>query len=140
MSRRKRNNILLPWMSAKPDCRELRFLQVGNSLLLSPEFKTLSSGARLLYLCMGMEAGGKKGFQFPRSAQHKYGFDECTAARYIRELISAGFVRLVSSGRIVRQPNLYEFPPRRKDAPSPGETETQKETDGVAISCRSASF
>ena len=56
------------WMSAKADNKEKRFIQVGNSLLLSKEFQKLGVGARCLYMCMAMESAGKRGFEFPLSA------------------------------------------------------------------------
>jgi hypothetical protein len=56
------------WMSAKADNKEKRFIQVGNSLLLSKEFQKLGVGARCLYMCMAMESAGKRGFEFPLSS------------------------------------------------------------------------
>ena len=110
MGRRKaaQNCVLLPWASARADCREGRFLQIGNSLLLAKSFQTMSAGARVLYLCMMMEAGGKKRFQFPLKAANKYGFASASFRRYVNELISAGVIAR-DSGANVRQPNVYEF-------------------------------
>ena len=56
-SRRKAGATLQPWLTARTDCREKRFIQVGNSLLLSHRFWRISAGARYCYLCMAMEAG-----------------------------------------------------------------------------------
>ena len=109
MSRRKRGGVMLPWLSAHPDNREGRFLQVGNSFLLSDAVQKLSPGARFMYLSMALEAGGKREFCFPRSAANKFGIPETTAARYIKELSSAGFIETVSSGRLARVPNVYRF-------------------------------
>ena len=111
MPRRKAApNCSIPfWMSAKPDCREGRFLQVGNSLLLSPEFRGLSMGARCLYLCAAMEAGGKRNFTFPQSAATKYGIPARSMRRYLQELVTAGFVDVESSGRWRRESNRYLF-------------------------------
>ena len=61
-----------PWLSAKADCKEGRFIQIGNSLLLSEQMGKLKPGARYLYLCMTMEAGGKREFTFPASSAEKY--------------------------------------------------------------------
>ncbi|WP_297243575.1 hypothetical protein [uncultured Flavonifractor sp.] len=97
------------WMSAKQDCREGRFIQLGNSLLLSPDFHELSTGARYLYLCAAMEAGGRRNFTFPQSAATKYGVNPRSMRRYLQELISAGFIEVESSGRWTRESNRYLF-------------------------------
>ena len=61
-SRRRGRDTIKPWLSARLDCKEGRFVQVGNSLLLSKEFQALTAGARFLYLCMTMESAGKREF------------------------------------------------------------------------------
>ena len=100
---------ILPWFSARSDGKENRFLQIGNTLLLSDKFKNLSYGAQILYFCMGMESGGKKQFPFPASSAKKYGIPRNSFARFKDELIQAGFIRTVFYGRITREKNLYEF-------------------------------
>ena len=100
---------MLPWLSARPDCQDKRFIQAGNSLLLSTKFKALRPGARSLYISMCMESGGQREFTLPRKAALKYGFAENTAIRYTTELIDAGFIKLISSGANLRQPNIYQF-------------------------------
>ena len=71
MGRRKsaRNVEIRPWLSAKADGKEGRFIQIGNSFLL--EFRKeplnkLSLGARWMYLCMTMESAGHRDFTFVR--------------------------------------------------------------------------
>lgn len=96
------------WMSAKADNKEKRFIQVGNSLLLSKEFQKLGVGARCLYMCMAMESAGKRGFEFPLSSAKKYGFGNSTLRRYIAELEEAKFIT-VNSMKNVRRPNEYAF-------------------------------
>lgn len=119
MSRRKSGGTMLPWMSAKPDCKERRFLQVGNSLLLSKKFQALGPGPRMLYLCMAMESGGRRTFLLPRSAAKKYGVPSTSLRRYIRQLADGGFVK-VTSYKNLRKPNVYEFTSAwRTDGPSP---------------------
>ena len=105
------------WMSARQDCKEGRFVQVGNSLLLSEAFQKLSMGARNLYLCMAMESGGKRAFTFPQSAGKKYGFPPRSMRRYQQELLDAGFVELESSGKATREKNCYVFSPRWRSVP-----------------------
>ena len=96
-------------LSARLDCREGRFIQVGNSLLLEEKWQALTYGQRAMYLCMKMEAGGQTYFQFPRSVARKYGFHWATASALIRGLMDARFIRLVYSGKPTREPNEYAF-------------------------------
>ena len=65
-----------PWLSARNDCREGRFLQIGNSLLLSRAFQNLTANARILYLALAMEAGGKRDVIISRSHAQKYGIKQ----------------------------------------------------------------
>lgn len=60
-------------MSAAPDCRETRFVQIGDTLLHNERFKALSPGAFKLYVCCSMEAAGRINFQIPASKAEKYG-------------------------------------------------------------------
>lgn len=117
LARRKaaQNIPIVPWLSAKPNCKDGRFIQIGNSLLLSKAFQQLTAGAQLAYLCMSMESGGKMDFQFPKSALRKYGLSETSGARYIKELIAAGFIEIAESGRTTRTPNRYCFSFQWKD-------------------------
>lgn len=110
MPRRKSavNVEIKPWLSANRDCREGRFIQVGNSLLLSDHFNTLSAGGRYIYLCMAMESGGKREFQFPQTSFTKYNIAPSCARRYIKELIRNGYI-VCSSGQCIRKPNNYIF-------------------------------
>ena len=60
MSGRKRSSrTVLPWLTARSDGKEGRFIQVGNSLLLDKRVQKLSGNALRLYLCMAMESGGR---------------------------------------------------------------------------------
>ena len=77
-----KNCNILPWVSGKADCKEGRFIQIGNSLLLSKEYQALSPGAGRLYLCMAMESGGKREFTFTHGIGKKYGFDNPDMAQY----------------------------------------------------------
>ena len=108
MSKRRSGVTIKSWMSARSDCKEGRFIQVGNSLLLSPRFQGLSPGARFLYLCMAMESGGKRDFTFPLSSAKKYGIAKNSFSRYIKELRDNGFI-VVQSMANLRKPNEYAF-------------------------------
>ncbi len=105
---RYKKTALLPWLSAKPDGKEGRFIQVGNSLLLSKSFQSLSSGAQHLYLCMAMESGGRREFIFPLSAAKKYGISSTCLRRQVDELEQSGFLR-VECMKSLRVPNVYHF-------------------------------
>lgn len=111
MPRRRSGATLLPGLSAKLDGKEGRFLQVGNSLLLDPGFQFLTSGARWLYLCLAMEAGGKKTVAFSRGVTaRKYGVPKNSFSRYMSELIQEGFITKLEGGDFLQfAPAVYEF-------------------------------
>lgn len=97
------------WMSAKRDCREARFVQIGNSLLFHEKFRSLSAGAFKLYICCAMEAAGSINFQIPASKAEQYGIPPRSLARYIKELEGAGFIQTDHSGKSTRTANDYSF-------------------------------
>ncbi len=119
MPRRKaaQNCRILPWLSRRADNSDGRFLQIGNSLLLSAKtatgeennaFLRLSNGSKFVYLAMAMESGGRRDFEFPRTAALKYGISARTLIRAVDELESAGMLE-IQSGRCARLPNRYRF-------------------------------
>ena len=108
MSRKKHGDTIKPWLSARTDCKEGRFIQCGNSLLLSKKFQALTAGAQMMYLCMTMESGGRKDFIFPQTAGKKYGIASASMRRYIKELQENGFVSVQSMANL-RLPNEYSF-------------------------------
>lgn len=83
------------WLSAKLDSREGRFIQVGNSLLLSKEYQNLSGVAKNLYLCMAMECGGKNAYTFSAGAAKKYGISKSSFERAKKELQVKKFIQLL---------------------------------------------
>lgn len=113
MSKRRSKPAIVQWLSARSDNRESRFIQVGNSLVLSHEFQDLGVGTRYLYLCMAMESGGKRDFTFPQKAAEKYGIKPSSLWRHIKELEAGKFIK-VYSGKPTREPNKYEFCPQWK--------------------------
>lgn len=108
MSRKKAGAHIAGWLSARHDCNEGRFIQIGNSLLLCREYQQLTAGAKNTYQCMSMESGGQREFVFPLSAAKKYGISKNTLSRHIDELTASGFIT-VRSGASLRQPNIYSF-------------------------------
>ena len=97
------------WMSAKRDCREARFVQIGNSLLFHEKFRSLSAGAFKLYICCAMEAAGSINFQIPASKAEQYGIPRQSFVRYMKELEEAGFIQKERSGKTTRTANDYSF-------------------------------
>lgn len=97
MPRKKtaKNVVMVPWLSANWSREEGRFIQVGNSLLLSKVWHSLDGNSKHLYLCMAMESGGKPFVTLSRkSAQRKYGVSPSTYSRAIKQLIEKKFVKL----------------------------------------------
>ena len=98
MSKRRyksaKNVPIRPWLSAREDCREGRFIQVGNSLLLSKRFQALKANSRLLYIALAMESGGQPQVTLSHGgAERKYGISRSTYDRAVKELIEAGFIK-----------------------------------------------
>lgn len=108
MGRRRSNAVIVPWLSARADNREKRFIQVGDTLLHSPSFKGLHAGAQHLYFCMAMESAGRRYFQFPTAAASKYGISSSSFWNYVQELTDKGFI-LCRSNKNLRKPNDYSF-------------------------------
>lgn len=120
MPRRRSGATLSPWLSAKADCKEGRFLQLGNSLLLDKRYQALSTGARNLYLCMSMEAGGKAEFTFTHGTARKYGISDSSFDRWAKELRAAGFVLLVMPCNFAQYaPSVYRFIVEWRTKPAP---------------------
>ena len=108
MSRGKKGDTIKPWLSAKPDCKEGRFVQVGNSFMLSKAVQSLSAGAFRTYLCMAIESGGRREFQFPLHVAKKYGISSSSLRRHVEELEENGFIQ-ASRNANLRKPNDYLF-------------------------------
>lgn len=112
MGRRKlaKNVEIRPWLSRKVDCKEGRFIQVGNSLVLAKELHEISAGARWLYLCLAMESGGNRDFIFTHGAAKKYGVPTSSFDRQVKELKEHGFIELVEDENMAQfAPNKYRF-------------------------------
>ena len=114
MSRRRKKNNIPPWLSARLDNFEKRFIQVGNTLLFNRTFQSLKANTKHLYFCMAMESGGRRQFIFPQSAAKKYGITPSSLRRHVKELEEAGFLKVCSLQNL-RQPNEYEFSLRWKE-------------------------
>ena len=97
-----------PWLSARGDCAEGRFIQVGNSFLLSPAVQELPASATVVYFAMALEAAGRREFVFPAGAMKKFGIPPQTGRRAIKTLRERGFID-VRSGKNTREANVYAF-------------------------------
>ena len=124
MPRYKSRPTIVPWLSAKQDNREKRFIQVGNSLLFSEAFQSLHMGAKYLYFCMAMESAGKRSFQFPTSAAGKYGIPSTSFWTYEKELAASGFIECASNKHL-RRPNNYSFSSAWKEPLLPFHTKAE---------------
>lgn len=115
---------LVPWMSARPDNVEKRFIQVGDTLLFNKVFMSLTVGCRYTYFCMSMECAGRRNFIFPQKTAKKYKITPSSLRRHVDELEAKGFIK-VFSGKAAREPNRYEFcydwkiPPRPRACAPP---------------------
>lgn len=108
MSRKRKDMILRPWLSAHLDCREKSYVMEGDTLRKSKAWQALTLNARNTYSCMVHECRGRREFTFPLAVAQKYGIPKNSLTRSVHELVGAGFIRC-QSGRTVRKPNLYAF-------------------------------
>lgn len=97
-----------PWITAKMNGEEARYIRLGNSLLMNPAMLNLSPSAFQIYTYMLLESGGRQQFEFPYS---KYGriMSKPTFQRAKRELVSAGFIEVIRSNQNIRTPSEYRF-------------------------------
>ena len=118
MARKK--GALLPWLSAKLDGTEKRFIQVGNSLFFNQAFQQLNAGSQMLYLRMAIESGGKREVTFSRKTAEKYGIPRNSFSRQIKELKEAGFIEDSMEGNLWQfKPSVYRFSFIWKQDPHP---------------------
>lgn len=84
------------------------FVALPHSLLMNDNFKSLSPGAKLLYIYMMDYANSQKYFTFPHSIYENLmsnqGFYN---SRNL--LIKQGFIEEVTNGRFTREANQYKF-------------------------------
>lgn len=99
---------LKDWSSALPALNDKMFAQIGTSLLHHDNFRTLTAGAKHLYICMVAECMGKREFTFPLSTAKGYGISKNSLSRHISELEKEGFI-VKQSGKTSREPNIFCF-------------------------------
>lgn len=108
MSRGKKSDTIKPWLSARGDCKEGRFIQTGNSFVLSAAVHELTDGAKWTYQCMCMESGGKRTFTFSEADAKKYGIKPRSLRNHIAKLIEHKFITAARLGH-AGQKNQYTF-------------------------------
>lgn len=93
------------------DCIEGRFIQIGNSLLLSKKYQALSGKTQSLYFALAMEAGGKPIVELSHgAAERKYGIVRSTYDRAIKELVATGFFeQVIGEDRSQFATNVFRF-------------------------------
>ena len=110
----KTNYSISPWLTAKADCREPKYIQCGVTLFEHPAFKRLTPAQRCLYLAMCLDAGGHREFTFSKARIEHYGFSYATGRDAINALIAGGFIIKLFSGQTTREKNGYAFSERWK--------------------------
>ena len=97
-----------PWETTKINGIELRYLRMGNSQMLHPAIRNLTSMAFRVYVYMKLESGGHREFKFPHSKYKSFissgGFQKALA-----ELCATGLIEIVESNANLRKPNVYRF-------------------------------
>lgn len=107
--RYKSKHCIIPWLTAKIDCREPKYIQCGVTLFEHPSFKRLTPAQRCLYLAMCMDAGVHQEFTFSKARIEHYGFSYATGRDAIDALIAGGFITKIYSGQVTREKNGYAF-------------------------------
>ena len=105
--------------------KRLPFITIYADLMQESEFTDLPSGARMLYLCMMLEAKQNTDrFEFPASIAERYGFKGHTLRNCLKKLEEAGFIKCLECNRTLRTANVYahsqdwKFRPAKAPAPS----------------------
>lgn len=95
--KRKRTPVS-PWLSANKDCRESRYIQVGNSLLSHPAFKELTAGEKHFYLVLCMESSGYWEVTLSHGrALREYGIKGSSFDNHVKALKQKGFIKQIGN-------------------------------------------
>ena len=111
MGRRKaaENCTILPWVSAKADNKEKKFLQIGVTLFENEAFQSLTPPQKIVYLAMCLDAGGSREFTFSKERFSHFGIPPSTARDAIEVLIQKGFITREFSGKLAHTKSLFRF-------------------------------
>lgn len=96
------------WETTKENGIEERYIRLGNSQMLHPVYKSLSSSAKEIYSYMKLESGGCVEFEFPVS-KYKDLMSTKTFLKSKAELIEKGFIEEKQNNKNLRKPNIYRF-------------------------------
>jgi len=97
------------WLSANGNSRDKSYIQIGNSLFHSRNFKSLSGGAQHLYLRMAVDAQGNRMIKFSRNDGKKYGIAPASCHRWIGELVNKGFISCIQRYNGGGASSVYQF-------------------------------
>lgn len=104
----KRNYTFPVWMSAKENLVEIRFIQLGNSLMQHPATMELNHTSYRVLTYMFLESGGKRIFTFPKTKWKKFispdGFQKAK-----KQLIKLGFIKEIENNAHRKKANVYSF-------------------------------
>ena len=100
---------ILSHLSARYDCQEVKFVQVGASFFEDEKVGFLKPQTKWLYLCMALVAGKDTEFFFSRGDALKFGIPDRTFRTAINELLEKGFLIRVESGKFTRTKNKFRF-------------------------------
>lgn len=107
MSRKKKTPLNF-WETLEPGGSS-HYHRMAKDIMQCEVFKSLSLPAWKLYVCMVEACAGKRQFRFTHADCLAYGINPRTFFRARDELVKAGFLKVVESGRSTRKPNLYEW-------------------------------
>lgn len=100
---------ILSHLSARSDCQEVKFIQVGASFFEDENVCSLKPQTKWVYLCMAIVAGRDTEFSFSRGDGMKYGIPSRTLCTAVNELLEKGFLIRVESGKFTRTKNKFRF-------------------------------
>lgn len=105
-----------------------RFMRLFEDMINHPNFKGLSSSAKVVYMILKAQWRGESysgsSVECPYSTFRSFGLASKTIGRATKELEDAGFIRIErgtiqtsKNNYLRRQPNLYTFTDRWKETP-----------------------
>ena len=109
--RKKKEYLMLGWLSAKKDNLESNYVSIGNSLFFSEAYKSLPDGAQNLYLRLASDAQGKPAVKFSRTDGVKYGISPASCHRWLKTLEEKGFISCIEryNGGSIKSTYRFEF-------------------------------
>ena len=112
----------LPWLTVNPSGsheNEKRFLMIPANMLFANNstgfsFPKVRTSSYKLYLCMAIESGGKRIFEFSHTDAKKYGFNLNTFDSCVRELIDKNTIEVIDDpDRSQFKTKQFKFTPEK---------------------------